>query len=377
MIYNIYHYSLLVCAVFYLTVGMSFLLFRVPSRSIYANLNRSRLILGVVNLLFFSNYLLNFILHLRANHPYIAGFSGLNVYFANAILYGFAFTPLVNRGYLTKVRVKSRIISIGLFIAFSATSILFLKEEWQFVSLTVGSIGLAVMASTMIIQLFIAYSHAIKQADNYYSDEIEVYVRWLRDATIGISVVGGLTFLLSYGNYSLITVFNVVGIMVNFYIFISFANYTNFIEESSFLFPEPSDNLEVEDVQPINKRKRRKKVELTTLESQIDNQLIAFFSNKPYLVKGYTIEDLADDLKIDPNYISGYIKTNYRKNFREWIGELRIEEAKRVMEEDNAIAISAISDRTGFANISHFSRTFTQIVGITSTSWREKTKQKE
>lgn len=75
---------------------------------------------------------------------------------------------------------------------------------------------------------------------------------------------------------------------------------------------------------------------------------------------------------ITPNYLSKRFRTEMGMNLREYINQLRIEEAKRLLLSTND-AVSEIASKVGYANISYFSTVFRKQCGMSPIDWRSKT----
>lgn len=95
--------------------------------------------------------------------------------------------------------------------------------------------------------------------------------------------------------------------------------------------------------------------------------------DKPFLRKGLTIANVANQMKITPIQLSNYIKSDGLPNFNAWINNLRIEEAKRLLVSPEQLSISDIASRTGFTDLTDFGKAFKRTSGITPSTYREKT----
>ena len=97
-------------------------------------------------------------------------------------------------------------------------------------------------------------------------------------------------------------------------------------------------------------------------------------------VKKYIQENFREDIDRDtiaamayitPNYLSKRFRTEMGLNLREYINQLRIEEAKRLLLSTND-AVSEIASKVGYANISYFSTVFRKQCGMSPIDWRNK-----
>ena len=90
---------------------------------------------------------------------------------------------------------------------------------------------------------------------------------------------------------------------------------------------------------------------------------------KPYLNPDFQLIDLRQVLPMNRTYLSQFINTEYGCSFYQWVNNLRIEEAKRLMTEQPDLKIQDIADRCGFASRQVFSRAFVRETGQTPSEW--------
>ncbi len=80
-------------------------------------------------------------------------------------------------------------------------------------------------------------------------------------------------------------------------------------------------------------------------------------------------EDVAAVAYVTPNYLSKLFKNSMGMNLREYINQLRIDEAKRLLI-STSMSVSEIASYVGYFNISYFSTVFHKIVGVSPFDWR-------
>lgn len=86
--------------------------------------------------------------------------------------------------------------------------------------------------------------------------------------------------------------------------------------------------------------------------------------------------DVAAVTFVTPNYLSKIFKNKMNMNLREYINQLRIEEAKRLLI-STSMSISEIASYVGYYNISYFSTVFHKLVGVSPFDWRNSGEQKK
>lgn len=79
--------------------------------------------------------------------------------------------------------------------------------------------------------------------------------------------------------------------------------------------------------------------------------------------------DVAAVTFVTPNYLSKLFKNSLNMNLREYINQLRIEEAKRLLL-STSMSVSEIASYVGYYNISYFSTVFHKLVGVSPFDWR-------
>ena len=100
-------------------------------------------------------------------------------------------------------------------------------------------------------------------------------------------------------------------------------------------------------------------------------------TEKPYLNPEFRLMDLRQILPLNRTYLSQLINTEYGCNFYQFVTNYRIEEAKRVMEEDPFMKMQDVGERCGFSSPTVFARVFSREVGMTPSEWSSLMEQKK
>lgn len=83
-----------------------------------------------------------------------------------------------------------------------------------------------------------------------------------------------------------------------------------------------------------------------------------------------TLNMLADQFYLHPNYLSRLFKEKTGKNFVEYMTEVRMEKVKEMLT-DPEKKVSDISMMAGYENPRYFSKVFKQFTGMTPSEYRE------
>lgn len=94
-----------------------------------------------------------------------------------------------------------------------------------------------------------------------------------------------------------------------------------------------------------------------------------------FIMKNYTeeiyVQDIASKLNMSVAAFSRYFKHHTRKTFSDYVTEIRIGHACRLLMENN-LSISEISYKSGFDNLSNFYRHFRKIIGMVPKDYRNR-----
>lgn len=113
---------------------------------------------------------------------------------------------------------------------------------------------------------------------------------------------------------------------------------------------------------------RDKKLPESGLYEQFAAQLEALMdTQKPFLNKSLTLNDLAALLHTNQTYMSNFFNQNFKINFNDYINQHRINEACRLISiaEDKNVNIDHLSDLAGFNSKSTFYSAFKKFTGMT------------
>lgn len=91
---------------------------------------------------------------------------------------------------------------------------------------------------------------------------------------------------------------------------------------------------------------------------------------RPYLDSELKLNEMARMMAVRPVHLSQVINDQYGKNFSEYINTYRVNEAKRILKEDQDLSIYEVALDAGFNSKATFNRVFKQMTGTTPTRFR-------
>ena len=115
------------------------------------------------------------------------------------------------------------------------------------------------------------------------------------------------------------------------------------------------------------KKERPSAIQLNTEETELLKyrlkELMA--QKKPYLVRGYHIKDMADDLRIPVHQLSAFINQVVGMSFTGYMNKHRIDHCLHLITNDPAsVDLNLLAQRSGFNNRNSFTAAFKKFTGL-------------
>ncbi len=116
---------------------------------------------------------------------------------------------------------------------------------------------------------------------------------------------------------------------------------------------------------PVLREEEEKPIKSSEITfSQIGKAVGKWEQQKLFTNPKITITKVAAQVSTNRSYLSQYINRSKQKTFNEWINELRIEEAKKLMANNKNMTIEEVSEKVGYTDKSYFSKCFARYIGI-------------
>ncbi|MCQ2218533.1 MAG: helix-turn-helix transcriptional regulator [Paludibacteraceae bacterium] len=96
---------------------------------------------------------------------------------------------------------------------------------------------------------------------------------------------------------------------------------------------------------------------------------IVSFIGENYPNPDFKVSDVANHFKLTENEVSDILKEYCDKTFRQYLNQIRMEEAKRLLKESKQ-QISSIAFSVGYNNVQHFNRVFKEYTGVSPTVFK-------
>lgn len=118
-------------------------------------------------------------------------------------------------------------------------------------------------------------------------------------------------------------------------------------------------------------------IQLPGRESRKSEDRIAIL--RAYLAKNYksaTLESSARVLRINPSYLSSYVKRTTGKNFGSFLTETRMEKAAELLT-STSYKVVEICSMVGYSDVRHFIKIFSKLYNISPGKYRKRAKNPE
>lgn len=92
--------------------------------------------------------------------------------------------------------------------------------------------------------------------------------------------------------------------------------------------------------------------------------------DRPYLAEGLTINKVAEQMNLNKRLLSQYLNNVLCQNFNAWINDLKVNEVKRIIEEEPSQNFNNIANRVGFNDAAAMTKIFKSVCGMTPTMYR-------
>ncbi len=205
-------------------------------------------------------------------------------------------------------------------------------------------------------------SHAL---NNYYDHEMGDLIRWLTRSIKMLTLVALLAPFIIFSSgiplmiYAILLFFSIY-YMVFCFICYGVGNDIRRVEEA-----EQNEEEAVMDAS-------RSSHELSAGDySRVDYAVKQWVQKGGHLRSGITMQTAVSEMKLPRYLLINWLKTTEYDVFNNWLAHLRIEEAKRLMEEHPEWSNDTIGQQCGFNTRNYFQTVFRKQVGMTPAQYME------
>ena len=237
-----------------------------------------------------------------------------------------------------------------------------------------------IQSITYIIYFDKAYKRVLKELEEYYDEDEEHKIKWVRFCYI-FSMLTNLFVLVYIGLYLLLDykmeVASLYTLWYLLYMLYLTANFISFIGSHKLVLDAFAHKMFTVNIRPkkavqrISSKESAAKNNIDKEFSKLDVELKKWVDNKLYCEYDKTREKVVSELHTTKEILNLYFAQKVGVDFRTWRTNLRIEEAKRLLLENKDLSVNIIAEMSGFSDKSNFHRQFTKLVGCSPRQWRE------
>lgn len=363
MLDSLYNNSLAIAWAVLFIFSFILLFGQVPKTEIYRSYNKTRKILAIAMFLWAVHILLQWLFNFRTEAPYIASALNITCYYLGAILFGMAYTSLLDERYLSRRQMISDFSKWGAVCVVVWSASFLLEGRSRYIVLIAAALFFLGDTVRIVWIFFSTYRKAVREIDNYYSENTEAFIRWIYHSIFGISFFGLIGAVMAFAPKWAVAIYMCGGICMFVYIFISLLNYSLNCEKVGVAVTERLSDAPPKDTGLLS-------------DEEMNTKLEEWIKAEYYKTQGITMDDLTKFMGLNRNTLSGYFNHTLNISFRDWITELRIADAKRMMIDDPLITMDEVAERAGFSGKSYFSTVFKRCEKTTPSEWRKEQEHK-
>ncbi|MDR1939047.1 MAG: helix-turn-helix domain-containing protein [Tannerellaceae bacterium] len=292
---------------------------------------------------------------------------------SQSFLFTYVFITLINPPFLSGRKIIGEVSLFLLFVAALFAFYFLCPAAWFHALFTVYVVFYAFLLIRFTRMFLANYRRYRIRMDNYYAGEEARHLRWVQVSFFAALAIGVMALLSALFMSTLgALLFSVV--LIAFYVTfaIRFLNYPfvfHYIERTMDSEPAEEILLPAFD-EPVAGNAAAATSPDPFAFATLDERIEQWIAGKRFTEKGVTINTLATYLYTNHKYLSVYINTRKKQTFREWINQLRIEEAQTLLRQYPGMTMNEIAQRTGFSDKSNFSHQFKKQTNLSPTAWR-------
>lgn len=205
-------------------------------------------------------------------------------------------------------------------------------------------------------------ANTIRKIDNFFSSETNTRkLQWITQTFIALMCMGVFAMLSCIMPKVFLIPFSVMYFIFYFFLGMKHLNYMYYFHEYEFVFntqTESNDSTTLSNNHSIP-------------WEQLESAILKWEKTHSFTEPGLTIEQVAIQLNTNRTYLSNYVNQIKQQSFKEWINQLRIGEAKRLLLEKKTLHVGEIGLMVGLPDKSNFGRLFTRNTGVSPQTWRK------
>lgn len=200
--------------------------------------------------------------------------------------------------------------------------------------------------------------------DQYYDQPQQEMIQWFATSMTLFMLLALTTPIMIYSQHLMLMAYGMIMFAAIAFLVINFLHYSSSNYMQMIMAAEVPEQSDATAMGALT-------AEMTKEEKDImQKKVAAWLATRSYLRNGITMAEVSQEMGVSRQDISRYLRTlNYSK-IGSWLAELRIEEAKRLILENENFSNEAIAISCGFSSREYFQSTFRNLVGMTPKQWQ-------
>lgn len=197
---------------------------------------------------------------------------------------------------------------------------------------------------------------------NYYDLDTDGLLRWMQFSIFILVILAMMVPLLIFAPDYVLALFGVMCFVGIFYLVDSFCLYV--VSSAPQKVMEAEQN---EDESELEDQENNYMVSNEALQ-RVEKAVEQWTASGGHLKNGLKLPNAAEEMHIPRYLLSVWLKQSGH-HYSEWLTQLRIDEAKRVLREHPEWSNEAVAQHCGFSDRSYFQKKFKEATGLTPTQF--------
>ena len=244
----------------------------------------------------------------------------------------------------------------------------------------VALVAFMIQSITYIVYFDRAYKQSLKEMEEYYDEDESHKIKWVKFCYV-ITMLTNLFILVYLCLYWFLDykmeVASLYTLWYLLYMLYLTANFISFLGSHKLVLDAVAHNvltLSVRQKKTIARESNKEGDVRRNIDkefSSLNMELKKWVDNKMYCEYDKTRDQVVEELHTTKELLNLYFIHKVGVDFRTWRTNLRIEEAKRMLLENEDLSLNMIAEMSGFSDKSNFHRQFTKIVGCSPKQFRD------
>lgn len=364
---TIYHNIQLVSFPLTFVYGLFFLLDPAP-KEVFRNHVLARRLFGATLIIWAAYIAITWLLGGELKDPVIRVSVNLSRFYIFGSLLEIAFSALVDNRFPIVRKTRNRFILWGVFMAVMALNILFVPVPAQKYVVIAAALYYAYEVYAILRRYYRVYFNMKRDMDNYYSENVSNFTRWMLLSSHGLGIIGFSGIGLAFAPTAGLLIYMAAGIIFFTYMSYSLYRYTLSVGHIKEIVM-PAEN-ETDDGEQTEEQRPSTGEDTNPSSIALEKKVNEWIEVQGYTTPELTIQHLAVELGTNRTYLSDYVNSKYSLTFRGWIAQLRIDYSKRLLLDDTTLSINAIAEKTGYS-YRNFIAVFTKMNRVSPSQWRK------